>query len=101
MSSTMPPTIDENTRIARNENLLVTPVHNETLMMEVASERYYGLDAIGSAIWRRIDTPRTFGALVDDLAKEFAAERDTIARDVAAFLATMAEHNIVVLAQGS
>ncbi len=93
--------ITEETVIARNAGLLTSAVHDETVMMDLDSGHYYGLDDIGSEIWRHLEAPRRFGDLVDRLAADYDANRAVIADDVHKLLAVMAEHKVVTLAQAS
>lgn len=89
------PPIGDDTMITRSGSLLVAQVHDETVMMDIPSGRYYGLDDIGSDIWKRLESPRKFGELVDALAAEFDAEHAIIAADVRKLLAIMASHRVV------
>ena len=89
--------IGDQTLISRSTGLLVAPVHDETVMMDIESGHYYGLDDIGSEIWRRLEAPRTFGELVDSLAADYEADRAVIAEDVRRLLSQMAEHKVVSL----
>jgi len=90
--------ITEETVASRNPNLISTAVRDETVMMDLDSGKYYGLDDIGSVIWQRLEKPQTFGTLIDFLTAEYAVERSVIAEDVARLLALMAEHEVVRLA---
>lgn len=96
-----PVPIDDDTLIARNTSLLSGEVHNEMVMMSVESGRYYGLDDIGSDIWRRLETPRTFGEIVDALVADYDADRGVIESDVRKLIAKMAAHDVVTCGQGS
>jgi hypothetical protein len=89
--------IDDRTLITRNVGLPAAPVQGETVVLDIARGRYYGLDEIGSDIWRRLESPRTFAELVEALAADYDAERATIAEDVRRLLAVMAEHEVVTL----
>jgi hypothetical protein len=89
--------IDSQTLISRSAGLLVAPVNDETVMMDIESGHYYGLDDIGSEIWRRLESPSTFAALVDGLAADYDADRAVIAEDVRKLLAIMAQHHVVTL----
>lgn len=91
------PDIGEDTLIARSTSVLSAPVRDEVVMMSIESGRYLGLDDIGSDIWRRLETPRTFGALVDGLAADYDADRAVIADDVRKLLLEMAAHDAVKL----
>jgi hypothetical protein len=93
--------IGENTLIARSTDVMVAAVRDETVMMDAASGHYYGLDDIGSEIWRRLETPCIFAALVDGLAADFDADRAVIAEDVRKLLAMMAEHKVVIFTSNS
>ncbi len=92
-----PVPIDEQTLISRCAALLVAPVRDETVMMDLESDCYYGLDDIGSDIWRRLESPRKFSELVDVLTADYDADRVAIAEDVRKLLLIMAAHNVVTL----
>jgi coenzyme PQQ synthesis protein D (PqqD) len=90
-------TIGENTLITRRSGLLAAAVREETIMMDIESGQYYGLDDIGSEIWQRLESPRKFGDLIDGLVTEYDADRSVIAEDVRKLLSIMAEHKVVTL----
>jgi hypothetical protein len=91
------PPIEGRTLISRSTGLLVAPVHDETVMMDVEKGHYYGLDDIGTEIWRRLESPRTFSALVDSLAADYDADPTVIAEDVRKLLSIMAAHRVIIL----
>jgi hypothetical protein len=90
-----PRTIAELTVISRSPAVLAAEVDGEIVMMSIEQGRYFGLDDIGSDIWKRIEQPCSFAALVDALAIDYEAERGTIAADVTALLTEMAEQDVV------
>src|SRR6185312_5887158 len=63
-------------------------VHNEAQggWVLLAPERVFKADAIAAEIVKRCTGEATFAAIVDDLAKTFAAPRERIETDVAAML---------------
>jgi hypothetical protein len=67
-------------------------------MMSIEQGRYFGLDGIGSDIWKRLEPPCSFADLIDRLAADYEADRATIAADVRAMLASMAKQDVVRLA---
>jgi coenzyme PQQ synthesis protein D (PqqD) len=89
--------ISDDTLITRNTGLLAAAVQDETVMMDIESGRYYGLDDIGSVIWRRLEAPCRFGTLVDSLVADYEADRAVIAGDVRKLLSIMAENKVVTL----
>jgi hypothetical protein len=92
------PSVSEATQISRSPSVLAAEVDGEIVMMSIEQGRYFGLDDIGSDIWKRIEQPCSFAALVDALAADYEADRGTIAADVTALLTRMAEQDVVKLA---
>jgi len=92
-----PPIIDS-ARISRSPSVLAAEVDGEIVMMSIEQGRYFGLDDIGSDIWKRIDPPCLFAELIDRLAADYDADRAVIAADVRALLSRMAAQDVVRLA---
>jgi hypothetical protein len=91
------PTIVDATVISRSPSVLTAEVDGEVVMMSIEQGRYFGLDDIGSDIWRRIEPPCSFAVLVDRLASDYDADRATIAADVQALLDRMVAQDVVRL----
>ncbi|HWT07027.1 MAG TPA: PqqD family peptide modification chaperone [Xanthomonadales bacterium] len=89
--------ITGSTIVSRSPSVLTDQVDGEIVMMSIEHSRYYGLDAVGGEIWRRIEPPCSFDDLVDALAADYAADRATIAADVRALLERMRERDAVAL----
>jgi hypothetical protein len=89
--------IGDATMISRSPSVLTAEVDGEIVMMSIEQGRYFGLDDIGSDIWKRIEPPCSFAALIDGLAADYEADRATIAADVQALLDRMAEQDVVRL----
>lgn len=96
-SSQSPGTIADATIISRNPSVLGAEVDGEIVMMSIERGRYFGLDHIGSDIWKRIEPPCSFATLIDGLAADYEADRTTIVSDVKSLLRHMAKHDIVRL----
>ena len=91
------PLIADTTRVSRSPSVLAAEVDGEVVMMSIEKGRYFGLDDIGSDIWKRIETPCSFGELIDRLKADYDADRATIADDVRALLLGMAAQDVVRL----
>jgi hypothetical protein len=90
--------IGDATMISRSPTVVTAEVDGEIVMMSIEQGRYFGLDDIGSDIWKRIEPPCSFATLVDGLAAEYEADRATIAADVQSLLGRMVEQDVVRLA---
>jgi len=81
--------------VSRSPSILTAEVDGEIVMMSIEQGRYFGLDHIGSDIWKRIEPPCTFATLIDGLAADYEADRTTIVTEVQSLLDHMAKHDIV------
>ncbi len=93
----MPQLIADITMISRSPSVLAAEVDGEIVMMSIEQGRYFGLDDIGSDIWKRIEPPCSFAALVDGLTAAYGADRATITTDVRLLLERMAAQDVVRL----
>jgi hypothetical protein len=94
-------TVDLETVIVRNEELLTSDLDGETIMLSVESGNYYGLDQVGSRLWALIEQPRSVSDLCDMLVAEFDVERDQCEKDILAFLHELVDEKIVKVADAS
>ena len=86
---------DSKPRLPRGVRL----VHNEAQggWVLLAPERVFKADAIAAEILKRCTGDATFAAIVDDLAKTYAAPRERIAVDVTALLRGLADKKLLEL----
>jgi pyridoxal biosynthesis lyase PdxS len=92
-----PPVIDDATVVSRNACIVATEADGAVMMMHIDHGRYFTLDDVGSDVWRRIEAPCSFAALVAGLAVDYDADHTTIATDVARLLGRMTAQEIVQL----
>jgi len=73
--------------------------HNEAQggWVLLAPERVFKADAIAAEVVKRCTGEATFAAIVDDLAKTFAAPRERILADVTALLRGLADKRLLEL----
>ena len=83
------------TMIAQSGKALSTMVDGEAVLIGIETGRYYGLDAVGTAIWNRIEQPCSFGDLCAGLAGEFDGDPAVIADETRVFLTQLIERDLV------
>jgi hypothetical protein len=69
---------------------------DELTLFDSASGCYFALNVAAVAIWRELAAGRSVGEAIATLIGSFAAPRDAIADDVAAFVRTALERNLLV-----
>jgi hypothetical protein len=88
-------TIDPSAPLTRSPNIIATEVDGEMVLMSIEDGKYYGLDPIGSEIWRRLEEPKSADVLTAELKDHFEGDPDAIARDTREFLDKLADNDLV------
>lgn len=91
------PAVSPDSLITRTQDLLSTQVDGETVLMDVASGKYFGLARTAQAIWSELETPLTFGALCSRLQARYKGDAAAIAADTQRFLLELSDRQLVTL----
>ena len=83
------------TRVRRLDDVLVTEIDNETVMMDIEQGSYFGLNLVGSRIWALLGEPIAIGDLCDQLTEEFEVSREQCEQQVVAFLQNLLERDLL------
>ena len=75
-------------RFAPADSVHWTDAGGELVIFDRVHGSYHALNGSASAIWRVLGDGRSADAIIDLLAERFEADRDAVAADVAAFLAS-------------
>ncbi|MFC4811412.1 lasso peptide biosynthesis PqqD family chaperone [Paenibacillus sp. GCM10023250] len=87
--------INENQSFCRAEGNLASNMDGDTVMMSIASGKYYNLGQIGGRIWDLIEQPLTLNKIVAILCEEYEVEDNLCAEHVRIFLAHLLEEGLV------
>ena len=90
-------TITTDTVVRRIEEVIAGDIDGEIVMMSIENGKYYGLDDIGSLIWKLIETPVKVSELIDTLLERFDVDRETCEEDVLKFLNDLNEGRILAV----
>lgn len=85
------------TVIRAEKNVLSNEVNGETVILNVQSGEYYGLDPVGSRIWAMIQDSKTVGEVLDGLLELYAVDPAVCERDLMKFLRDLSEKKLVTL----
>ena len=70
-------------------------VEGETILLDLSSGLYFGLDATGSRIWEALQEGPTLDELVQDLRQEYEVDSDRLRREVSTLLEELQDHGLV------
>ena len=89
-------TIDAQANLTISAECLMAEVDGEYVLMNVANGLYYGLDAIGTDILKRLSAaPLSLAALLDGLYLDYQADRTVIETDTRNLLGQLLEHKLI------
>lgn len=66
--------------------VLFQEVSGETVLLDLASESYFGLDSVGTRIWTLLKDDKSVGQVLDALLEEYEVDRETLEADLAELL---------------
>lgn len=69
-----------------NESVVVAELDNETVLLDVDAGIYYGLNELGSQIWKLLVEGKSEDEIVADLLAEYEVDVAALRQDVVDFL---------------
>ena len=84
--------------IIRRPDVLSAVTADGQVVLDPTSEHYVGLDAVGSAIWERIESPVAVSALCDALGQVFDGDRNVVEADTLRFLDRLLDIGLITRA---
>jgi hypothetical protein len=73
-------------RLAISASVACAELGDELVLLDTEGGVYFGLDAVGAAIWRLVAAGSDEAAILDQLLAEYDVEPERLAADVSAFL---------------
>lgn len=87
--------IDTATRYKRDPDAMESRLRDETVILHLRSGIYFGLDAVGSVVWERLEAGDTPAGICEAVRGRFANTPDTVEADVTAFMTQLLTHNLI------
>ena len=69
-----------------SDEVICQVLEDESVLLDLASENYLGLDEVGTRIWQLIDDGETMRSVVATMLDEYDTNEDTLVADLDAFL---------------
>jgi hypothetical protein len=81
--------------------VMARQVGDETVILDLASGTYYGLDAVGARIWQLITEGLTLDGVCETVLAEYDVSREELERDLDDLLRTLAGKGLVQIGPAS
>ena len=81
--------------IKRSPNHVATDMAGETVVLDMKSGMYYGMDGVAGTIWNLLDEPRTLADIQAAVLAEYEIDVENCERDVLAFVESLRSAGLV------
>ena len=85
-------------RVHQSSEVLVQEIGGEAVLLDLESERYFGLDPVGTRGWQLFADEPTLEQVHRTLCEEFEAEPDRIASDLLLLVGQLSEAGLIKVA---
>jgi hypothetical protein len=77
--------------------VLVQELRGESVLLNLDSGRYFGLDEVGARMWAALTTAASLQAAYDTLLAEYDVEGQRLMRDLRLLVEKLVEHGLLKL----
>lgn len=81
--------------ITISKDVLAQEVAGETVLLDLRSDNYFGLDAVGTRVWQLLNEGKAGSLLIDTLLGEYKVEREVLEKDIAELLDRLSEAGLI------
>jgi hypothetical protein len=82
-------------KLVVNESVFYADLEGETVLLDLDSGVYFGLDEVGTVIWNALVAGCSRDEIVSRLLEEFDVESDRVRADVSALISSLEERGLV------
>jgi hypothetical protein len=89
--------ITEATLLRASGDVLSRTAGDETVLLDLGSEEFFGLDGAGARLFELLEQPQKFAKILDSLHGEYDVDRETLRADVTDLVIELIERGLVVV----
>ncbi len=90
-----------NQTITLSPEVISQEVSGETVLLDLESENYFGLDEVGTRIWQLIKETSDLQAIYNTLLQEYEVEEERLQADLGALLGEIAGLGLITLKEAA
>lgn len=91
-------TLNLNARVKPSPDALIQPTGGEAIVLDIASERYFGLNQVGARLWTLLQSDPDLAAAHAQLLREFDVAPERLEHDLLAIVTELADAGLVTVA---
>ena len=82
-------------RITFVDTVFAQEVDGEMVLLDMKSENYFGLDAVGTTIWQAIQEKETLQEVYDTILEQYDVEPEMLKKDLFDFVSKLTESGLI------
>lgn len=93
-------TFSFNDRVKLPDDVLISGLQAESVLLNLDSERYYGLNDVGTRMLKLLASSDSIGAAYNNLLDEYNVEAEVLRRDLISTIEELSKHGLVEIISG-
>lgn len=86
-------------KVKFSEEVFAQEVDGEMVLLDMKSEEYFGMDEVGTAIWRAMQETDNLQEVLEVLTAQYDAEADVLQKDLVAFVGSLAQNGLIEVSE--
>ena len=89
--------MDLNQVVTLSPDVISQEVSGETVLLDLNSENYFGLDEVGTRIWQLIESSGSLQTVYDTMLTEYEVEADQLLEDMEQLISDIEKAGLISL----
>lgn len=81
------------------EYVLIQNLNDESVLLNINTETYFGLDDIASQMWEALKTSDSTESALEKLLQIYDVPKDTLSQDLLEFINKLSEHELLEIVE--
>jgi len=82
-------------KFKKTDNFVESDIEGQAVMMSIESGKYFGMDEIGTEIWKLIDKNYNYGEMINYLLEGYDIDETTCEGDSAEFIERLLKYRLI------
>jgi len=83
------------------DDVLISELEQESVILNLASERYFGLDAMGTQILAALTKSKSIEDALQKLAEEYEVDESTLRQDLTTFIEQLVAQGLIEVSESN
>jgi len=84
-----------NMKLSVPSHVLIQELDGESVLLNVNAERYFGLNEVGTQMWKALTTCESIGGARSHLSRQYDVDDETLWRDMEGLIEKLLRHGLL------